>query len=141
MNDIHNLNRFLDAQNPVYESVLNELKNARKQGHWMWFIFPQIVGLGKSPTARTFAIKSTDEAKAYWKHPVLGARLRECTSILLELQDPSAEQIFGYPDVLKFRSSMTLFASITENQLFQDALDKFYDGKPDPLTLKILRSL
>lgn len=137
--DPYNLQRFLDAQNPVYEQVCSELRAGRKRSHWMWFIFPQIRGLGHSPTAAHFAISSIEEAQAYLAHPVVGPRLRACTGFVNALQDSSIEQIFGYPDHLKFRSSMTLFAHATqENQIFKDALDKYFGGAGDPLTLERL---
>ena len=106
------LTRFITAQDPVYNEVLSELKNGQKRSHWMWFIFPQIDGLGHSETAKRYAIKSGDEAREYLSHPVLGKRLLECAETVQALQDRSASQIFGYPDDLKFRSSMTLFASV-----------------------------
>jgi uncharacterized protein (DUF1810 family) len=135
----YNLQRFLDAQERVYEAALDELRTGRKSSHWMWFIFPQITGLGHSGMAQKFAITSLDEAKAYLQHPVLGPRLRECTQLVLNLNGRSAEQIFGYPDHLKFRSCLTLFmTAATENKVFKDALLEYFDGKPDTLTLDIL---
>jgi uncharacterized protein (DUF1810 family) len=139
MTDEYNLQRFLDAQERIYDTVLDELRTGRKSSHWMWFIFPQIKGLGHSGTAQTFAITSLDEAKAYLQHPVLGLRLRECTQHVLNMEGRSAEQIFGYPDHLKFRSCLTLFmTATTENKIFKDALLKYFDGKPDALTLDLL---
>ena len=139
MTDDYNLHRFLDAQEPVYDTVLAELRAGRKSSHWIWFIFPQVAGLGHSAMARQFAIGSLDEAKAYLQHPVLGHRLRECTQLVLNVEDRSAEEIFGYPDHLKFRSCMTLFlTAATDNTIFNDALLKYFDGKPDQLTLDIL---
>ena len=139
MKDPYHLQRFIDAQNPVYEQACTELRSGRKESHWMWFIFPQLRGLGSSPTATTFGISSREEAEAYFAHPVLGNRLRDCTLLVNEVEGRSAEQIFGYPDVLKFRSSMTLFASITpDNQLFTRALQKYFDGEPDRRTLEQL---
>jgi uncharacterized protein (DUF1810 family) len=139
MSDIYNLHRFLDAQVGVYDTVLNELRAGRKFSHWIWFIFPQIAGLGRSGMAQQFAIGSLDEAKAYLQHPVLGPRLRACTQLVLDVNGRSAEEIFGYPDYLKFRSCMTLFlTTATDNTLFNDALLKYFDGKPDTLTLDIL---
>jgi len=137
MNDPYDLQRFLDAQNPVFERVCTELRSGQKIGHWMWFIFPQLRGLGHSEMAERFAISSQDEAEAYLNHPVLGPRLRECTRLVMLVEGRSINQIFGYPDDLKFRSSMTLFASTTsdsDNQIFKDALMKYFDGEPDPLT-------
>src|SRR6266849_5587179 len=119
------LQRFVDAQNPVFERVCAELRQGRKQTHWMWFIFPQIKGLGTSQMATKFAISSRQEAEAYLKHSVLGPRLRECTRLVNQVEGRSVNQIFGYPDDLKFRSSMTLFASTScENAIFKDALQK-----------------
>ena len=135
----YNLHRFLTAQEPTYDTVLAELRAGRKSSHWIWFIFPQIAGLGHSATAQQYAITSLDETKAYLQHPVLGQRLRECTRLVLNVEGRSAEEIFPYPDNLKFRSCMTLFmASTTDNKMFQDALLKYFDGKPDPLTLDLL---
>jgi uncharacterized protein (DUF1810 family) len=139
MIDDYNLHRFLEAQDHIYGAVLDELRAGRKSSHWMWFIFPQIAGLGRSGTAQKFAITSLEEAKAYLQHPVLGARLRECTQLVLNVDGRTAEQIFGYPDHLKFRSCLTSFiAATTENKVFKDALLKYFDGKPDALTLDIL---
>jgi uncharacterized protein (DUF1810 family) len=133
------LHRFLTAQEPTYNTVLAELRAGRKSSHWIWFIFPQIAGLGHSAMAQQYAIASLDEAKAYLQHPVLGQRLRECTQLMLNVTGRSAEEIFPYPDNLKFRSCMTLFmAATTDNKMFQDALLKYFDGKPDPLTLDLL---
>ncbi|MDT8389276.1 MAG: DUF1810 domain-containing protein [Lentisphaeria bacterium] len=133
----NNLERFVEAQDAVYAAVVAELRAGDKRGHWMWFIFPQIAGLGHSPTARYYAIASLDEARAYLDHPVLGPRLLECANILLGADGRSAERIFGFPDVLKLRSSMTLFAHVSPpGSVFSQVLDKFYDGKEDPLTLE-----
>ena len=140
MSDPYDLQRFVDAQNPVYEKVHAELREGRKKSHWMWFIFPQIVGLGSSPLARRFAISSLSEAAAFLGHPILGPRLAECTRLVNLVAGRPIEQIFGYPDDLKFRSSMTLFAHATaDNQLFLDALGKYYAGEFDPATLARLR--
>jgi uncharacterized protein (DUF1810 family) len=137
--DIYNLQRFLDAQERVYDSVLAELQAGRKSSHWIWFIFPQIAGLGHSGMAQKFAIASLNEAKAYLQHPVLSSRLRACTQLVLEVNGRSAEEIFGYPDYLKFRSCMTLFlTAVTDNTIFKDALLKYFDGKPDQLTMNVL---
>ncbi len=133
------LQRFVDAQNPVFEQVCVELRQGRKQTHWMWFIFPQIKGLGSSQMATKFAISSRQEAEAYLKHSVLGPRLRECTRLVNQVEGRSVNQIFGYPDDLKFRSSMTLFASTScENAIFKDALQKYFGGEPDRSTLERL---
>ena len=138
-NDPHNLQRFVDAQNAVFEQVCAELREGQKQGHWMWFIFPQLRGLGNSEVADYFAITSRDEAQMYLKHGVLGPRIRECTRLVNLVEGRLINQIFGYPDDLKFRSSMTLFAAVTsENQIFNDALQKYFCGEPDRLTLERL---
>jgi uncharacterized protein (DUF1810 family) len=139
MDDPFDLARFVKAQDSVYAQVINELKAGRKRSHWMWFIFPQIDGLGASPTARKFAISGREEAEAYLAHPVLGPRLRECTKLLIATPDRSIGPILGYPDDLKFRSSMTLFArTAADNADFMAALDKFYGGAFDPATLERL---
>jgi uncharacterized protein (DUF1810 family) len=137
--DPYNLNRFVKAQDPVFEQVRSELGEGRKQTHWIWFIFPQIKGLGHSFTAIEFAISSRAEAEAYLEHPILGPRLRQCTELVLDVEGRTIEDIFGYPDDLKFRSSMTLFAHATQdNQVFKDALQKYFGGEPDRLTLERL---
>jgi uncharacterized protein (DUF1810 family) len=136
MADPFNLQRFLDAQSPVYERARRELEIGRKQSHWMWFIFPQIAGLGQSPMSIRFAIASLDEAKAYLAHSVLGARLRECARLTLDVEGKSAREIFGSIDEIKFRSSMTLFArGAQDDEAFQRCLDKYFSGDPDPATL------
>ena len=134
-----NLRRFLDAQDSVYAQVCSELRAGRKRSHWMWFIFPQIQGLGYSPLARKFAISSVGEAKAYLEHAILGARLRECCRLVNQVEGRSIEEIFGYPDDLKFRSSMTLFAhAASDDQIFRDALEKYFNGEDDPATVERL---
>ncbi len=139
MDDPYSLERFVDAQAPVYRRVVAELQSGRKESHWMWFIFPQIKGLGSSAMAIQFAIASRGEAQAYLDHPILGPRLRECTLLVIAAPGRSIEEILGYPDDLKFRSSMTLFASVAaDSKDFTDALDKFYGGKADPATLERL---
>jgi uncharacterized protein (DUF1810 family) len=139
MSDPYDLQRFVDAQNPVFEQVCAELRQGRKQTHWMWFIFPQIKGLGSSPTAIEFAISSQQEAEAYVRHTILGPRLRECSRLVTLVEGRSINQIFGYPDDLKFHSSMTLFARTTcENRIFKNALHKYFAGEPDQLTLERL---
>ena len=139
MTDAYNLHRFLTAQAPTYNSVLAELRAGRKSSHWIWFIFPQIAGLGHSVMAQQFAIASLNEAKAYLQHPILGKRLRECTQLVLDVNGRSAEEIFSYPDHLKFRSCMTLFlTAATDNAIFNNALLKYFDGQPDQRTLDIL---
>ena len=136
MKDPYDLKRFLEAQDPMYERVCAELRMERKESHWMWFIFPQLRGLGSSQTAIRYGISSRQEAEAYLEHPVLGPRLRECTSLVNLIEGRSIDQIFGYPDDLKFRSSMTLFANVaSDNQIFKQALQKYFGGEPDPLTL------
>jgi uncharacterized protein (DUF1810 family) len=130
------LARFTSAQDGVYDRALAELRAGRKRTHWMWFIFPQIAGLGSSPAARRYAITSLAEARAYLADAVLGPRLIECASALLAVEGRGAEEILGYPDDLKLRSSMTLFArAAPEIEVFQEVLDRFFDGKPDPQTL------
>lgn len=136
MNDPYNLQRFVDAQNGVWEQARAELKDGQKVGHWMWFIFPQIQGLGSSETTRYFAIASRAEAGAYLTHSILGPRLEECTSLVLQVQGKSIDSIFGYPDDLKFQSSMTLFSQATEsNEIFLAALVKYFQGRFDQRTL------
>lgn len=120
--------------------ALAEIKSGRKRSHWMWYLFPQIDGLGSSSTAQFYAIKNLDEAKAYLAHPVLGSRLIEIASAALQVEGKTAEEIFGYPDVLKFRSCATLFAEISgAGSVFHRVLEKYYDGKPDEQTLQLLR--
>ncbi len=137
----YDLNRFLEAQAPIYEDVLRELRNGQKDSHWMWYIFPQLQGLGFSPTAHFYGIASLAEAQAYLAHPVLGARLRECTQLVLDVEDRTAQEIFGSPDNLKFRSCLTLFqACDDEPKLFALALAKYFDGEPDARTLELLQS-
>jgi uncharacterized protein (DUF1810 family) len=137
--DIFDLGRFVEAQAPVYAHVLDELRRGRKSGHWIWFIFPQLAALGQSATAKRYGIRSKDEAAAYLAHSILGPRLRECTSLVNRIDGSAAHDIFGYPDDLKFRSSMTLFAAATQdNAIFNEALAKLYGGVGDPLTLERL---
>ena len=133
------LDRFLEAQEGVYDAVLAELRRGRKTGHWMWFVFPQIAGLGRSPAAQQYAIAGIDEARAYVAHPVLGARLRECAAALLTVAGRSAEDILGPIDAMKLRSSMTLFhRAAPDEALFRSVLDRFYDGRPDAATDELL---
>lgn len=133
------LERFVDAQDPVYATVLDELRSGRKRTHWMWFIFPQVAGLGRSAMAQKYAICSTDEAAAYLAHPVLGPRLRECAGLVAAIDDKAIEEIFGPPDDLKFHSSMTLFSDVAPDEaVFQQCLDKYFDGKPDHATMERL---
>jgi uncharacterized protein (DUF1810 family) len=135
----NNLHRFIDAQETNYATALAEIKNGRKLSHWMWYIFPQILGLGHTETSRYYAIRDIEEAQNYFNHPVLGQRLLEMTRELLQLSTNDANQIFGSPDDLKLKSSMTLFASVLHTDpIFQKVLDKFYKGLKDENTLKIV---
>ena len=138
MSDTYNLQRFVDAQDPVYANALAELRAGAKRSHWMWFVFPQIAGLGFSAMAQRYAIASRLEAQAYLAHPLLGPRLIACTRAVCRVADRSAHQIFGSPDDLKFRSSMTLFAQAAPDGVFTEALKKYFDGEADPETLKRL---
>ncbi len=122
----------------MYSKVVDELRRGHKQMHWIWFIFPQVVGLGYSSTAQRYGIRSRDEARAYLAHPLLGGRLLECTELVLGHAEKSAHEIFGSPDDLKFRSSMTLFGAVSARALFRTALDRFYGGIPDEATLAIM---
>lgn len=157
MDDPYNLARFITAQQGVYARVLAELSAGRKQSHWMWFVFPQLQGLGSSPTARHYAIGSLDEARAYLAHPLLGARLRECTATVNRLEGTTARALFGNPDDLKFRSCMTLFAHAAgesdadrdsgpaspgpaAERPFTAALRGYFAGEEDPLTRDLLRA-
>lgn len=134
--DPHDLARFHTAQQPVYAEALRELREGRKRSHWMWFIFPQIRGLGHSAMAERYAISGRAETEAYLAHPLLGERLRDCTEAMLTHKDRSAHAILGSPDDLKFRSSMTLFDAVSKKgSAFGQALLQFYDGKPDEATL------
>lgn len=138
--DIFNLERFINAQAPVYAEVVQELRAGQKRTHWMWFIFPQLAGLGRSETARQFAIQSLDEAKAYLTHPELGARLLECTSLVNQVQGRTAHQIFGSPDDMKFCSCMTLFEKVDgPNSEFAGAISQYFRGQRDSATLDLLR--
>jgi uncharacterized protein (DUF1810 family) len=138
--DPFNLERFLTAQAPVFDTVLAELRESRKRSHWMWFIFPQLTGLGRSSTARFYGIDSIDEARAYLAHPVLGPRLDLCTRIVLASASPSLHAIFGSPDDLKFRSCMTLFSRAADDldDPFRQALDRWCGGRPDEQTLALI---
>jgi uncharacterized protein (DUF1810 family) len=141
MNDLHHLQRFVAAQAENYELALGELRRGRKESHWIWYIFPQVAGLGHSSMAEKYAIQSQDEAVAYLNHPVLGARLRECSEALLQHRGESIEDIMGYPDDLKLRSSMTLFATISPAEsVFHKVLEAFYAGEMDDRTVAFLRS-
>jgi uncharacterized protein (DUF1810 family) len=133
------LERFVDAQQGVYDGALAELRAGRKRSHWMWFIFPQIAGLGQSAMSRRYAIASSDEAAAYLAHPLLESRLRACAAAVLQHEELGVDAIFGHPDNLKFHSSMTLFADVAPDEaLFQACLDRFFDGAGDPATLERL---
>ena len=137
--DPYNLKRFTSAQAGVIERVLAELSNGRKQSHWMWFIFPQIDGLGHSPTTRFYAIKSAAEAREYLSHPILGSRLVKCAELVLAVEGKTAHEIFSSPDDMKLKSCMTLFAAVTDSEpVFARVLDKYYAGKRDKRTLDLL---
>ncbi len=137
--DPHNLQRFVAAQEEAYTAALGELRAGRKRTHWMWFVFPQVTGLGASPTARFYAIQSHAEAEAYLAHPLLGARLQECAGALLAVNGRTAEQIMGFPDHLKLQSSMTLFAALAgPGNPFAAVLDRYYEGRRCPQTLAFL---
>lgn len=137
--DFFDLSRFVQAQEGVYAQALNELKRGRKTTHWMWFIFPQINGLGHSSMAQSYAIRSEAEAQAYLHHSLLGPRLIECCEAILQHQDFTASQIFGYPDDMKLRSSVTLFSLVAgDDSVFQRVLDQFFDGEPDQNTLDLV---
>jgi uncharacterized protein (DUF1810 family) len=140
MDDPYDLERYVRAQEPVFAQVCAELAAGRKQSHWMWFIFPQLRGLGSSPTAERYAIGSLAEARAYLAHPLLGERLRTCTQLVNRAEGRTAQAIFGYPDYLKFRSSMTLFAYAAAggSEPFGEALAKYFKGEDDPLTRELL---
>ena len=130
---------FLDAQATVYETVLAELRSGRKRTHWIWFIFPQLAGLGSSPRARRFGLHSLEEARTYLAHPILGTRLIECSRVLLRHDGLTAEQILGLVDAMKLRSSMTLFAAVSEGEcIFQVVLESHFDGTLDSKTLQLL---
>jgi len=136
------LDRFINAQNESLEEIIRELKNGEKLTHWMWYVFPQIAGLGQSATAKFYAIQDPSEAQAYLDHPILGKRLLECTKIVISLRGKSALAIFGDVDAMKFRSSMTLFMSVAaSDSVFQEAIDKYFEGEPDRKTLDILSGL
>jgi uncharacterized protein (DUF1810 family) len=135
------LAEFAAAQDPVYDRVRRELAAGRKETHWIWFIFPQLAALGRSATSKRFGLASKAEAREYFEHPVLGARLKECVGLLLAAPRGEIEAIMGFPDDLKFRSSMTLFAEAApEEPVFAQALQKFFGGEKDPLTLRLLKS-
>jgi uncharacterized protein (DUF1810 family) len=142
MNSVpHDLNRFVEAQDTIYPRVVAELAAGRKQSHWMWFVFPQIEGLGFSAMAQRYAIGSRSEAEAYLAHPVLGARLIECTRLVLGVPGKNIHAILGSPDDLKFRSSMTLFDAVSDNRIFAEAIEKYYAGEKDAATLATLERM
>jgi uncharacterized protein (DUF1810 family) len=137
--DPYDLQRFVAAQNSCFDKVCDELREGHKRSHWMWFIFPQLKGLGSSVMAMRYAISSKGEAQAYLINSILGPRLRRCTELVLRVEGRSVKQIFGSPDDLKFRSSMTLFAKVTsDNKVFQDAMQKYFAGEPDRMTINRL---
>ena len=137
--DPYNLQRFVDAQARVFDQVLTELREGRKRSHWMWFIFPQIAGLGSSDMARRFAISGREEAAAYLQHQVLGPRLKQCAHLVNQVSGRTIEEIFGYPDNLKFHSSVTLFAAAAPgDEVFRDSLEKYFGGAPDSATVALL---
>lgn len=136
------LNRFVVAQENVYQTVISELNTGNKQSHWMWFIFPQIDGLGTSTTARFYSIKNIDEASAYLNHPIVGKRLLECSAILLTINDKSADDILGFPDYVKLQSCMTLFSiAFPQEKIFKEVLGKYYKDQMDEKTIKIIEML
>ena len=140
--DPFDLDRFLDAQGKIYPIALQEIRGGRKQSHWMWFIFPQIDGLGSSSTARHYAIRSREEAEAYLRHPLLGGRLLECAESALRISGLSAREVFGSPDDVKLRSSATLFAAVaSEGSVFERLLERYFGGQPDQRTLDLLLRL
>lgn len=142
MDDPHDLHRFIVAQDPICGRVLEELRKGQKRTHWIWFIFPQVRGLGHSQMASHYGIASREEAEAYLAHPILGPRLIECTELVNQVEGRMIDQIFGYPDDLKFRSSMTLFASVAaDKHVFEEALRKYFACELDPLTLERLLGL
>jgi uncharacterized protein (DUF1810 family) len=138
MSDPFNLQRSLDAQEPIYVRILAELRSGQKQSHWMWFIFPQLAGLGHSSMAQRFAIASRDEAVAYLGDGVLGSRLRECTALVNAVEGRTIREILGSPDDVKFRSSMTLFGAVSSDPEFATAIAKYYGGEADPKTRDLL---
>ena len=140
--DPFNLRRFVSAQEKIYDTVLAELGSGQKRTHWMWYIFPQLDGLGYSPTSKRYAIKNKAEARQYLSHPLLGKRLMECAETVLGIKGRSASQIFGSPDDMKLRSSMTLFASVAHPEsVFARVLDRYFQGQPDSRTLDLLQQL
>ncbi|WP_027517623.1 DUF1810 domain-containing protein [Bradyrhizobium sp. WSM1417] len=141
MTDPFDLKRFVRAQDPVYRDIQGELTRGRKQSHWMWFVFPQVAGLGFSAMSQRYAIASRAEAKAYLAHPILGPRLIECTRLVLAIEGRSINAILGAPDDAKFRSSMTLFDAVSDQPVFDEALARYFSGERDGATLEILSKL
>jgi len=137
-NDPYDLDRFVRVQAADYDRALAELRGGKKRSHWMWYIFPQIEGLGQSPMSRRYSIKSVAEARAYLDHPVLGPRLRECAAVVNGIAGRSALEIFGSPDDQKLRSCATLFASVSDDDVFQQVLEKYFKGDTDKETLRLL---
>ena len=138
MSEEFDLKRFVDAQAATYSAALAEIRRGAKRTHWMWYIFPQLDGLGRSAMARRYAIRSLDEARAYLDHPLLGVRLRECVAALQDLTGTTAEAVFGEIDAIKLRSSLTLFIEAGAGALFSAALERWFDGEADPATLRLL---
>ena len=140
--DQYNLNRFIEAQMAIYEGAMLELARGRKDSHWVWYIFPQIEGLGNSDTIKLYAIKSLEEGRAYLKHPVLGPRLIKACEILLSLKDASMDEVMGFPDDLKLLSSMTLFEALSDsNSIFTKVIDVYFDSERDEISLKLIKQL
>ena len=140
--DQYNLNRFIEAQMAIYEGAMLELARGRKDSHWVWYIFPQIEGLGNSETIKLYAIKSLEEGRAYLKHPVLGPRLIEACEILLSLKDASMNDVMGFPDDLKLLSSMTLFEALSDsNSIFTNMIEFYFDDERDEISLKLIKEL
>jgi len=138
MGNKYDMSRFLTAQENIYGQVIFELENGQKRSHWMWFVFPQIKGLGSSSTAMKYGLEGLEEAKAYYDHPVLGGRLLECTRLLLKIENPNVDYIFGYPDNLKLKSSLTLFKEASSDPIFEKALTQYFEGNSDEHTLRLL---
>lgn len=141
MTDPFDLERFVRAQDPVFRAVQGELARGRKQSHWMWFVFPQIAGLGLSAMSQRYAIGSRAEARAYLAHPILARRLIECTRLVLAVEGRTINAILGAPDDAKFRSSMTLFGAVSDEPVFGEALARYFAAEPDGATLEILAAL
>jgi uncharacterized protein (DUF1810 family) len=136
--DLYDLDRFVRAQAADYDRALSELRDGRKRSHWMWYIFPQFEGLGQSSMSIRYSIKSSAEARAYLDHPILGPRLRECATVVRDIPERSAFEIFGSPDDMKLRSCATLFARVSNDTVFEQVIQKYFDGQPDKETLSLL---